>query len=404
MTASSLPLARSIQPTSAAEVADEIRVASAARQPVYPLGGGTSLDYGLPVTEPGLGLSLAGMSKIVDYPARDMTVTIEAGVKLAALATELAKEGQQLPFDVPQASQATLGGIVATNFNGPRRYHYGAIRDYVIGIEAVDGTGRIFHGGGRVVKNVAGYDFCKLLTGSLGTLGVITQLTFKLRPLPETSALFVARLPDGVEAREKILARMSTSATYPVAIEVLAGKTWNSCGLETDSLAVLLEGTADEVAWMTSQLQRELTEVKCSDIRPAPDNLWPTLVEFPADDSAAVVLQAHVVPSGVVPFIARVQQLAPDAALLAHAGQGSIFLKFASPPSQGFSRLIVNDLQPLAAAHHGKLVVLSHRGSLEPTPQLCWAGSPAAFEVMQSVKRQFDPQHLLNRGRFVFGK
>ena len=141
---------------------------------------------------PGHGLDLTGLSKIVDYTPRDMTILVEAGVRMADLAATLAAEGQQLPIDVPRAAEATIGGVVATNWNGPRRYGHGTIRDYVIGIHAVDGRGVPFKGGGRVVKNVAGYDFCKLLTGSLGTLGVITQLALKVKPLPEQSETVVA--------------------------------------------------------------------------------------------------------------------------------------------------------------------------------------------------------------------
>jgi len=168
-----------------------------------------------------------------------------------------------------------------------------------------------------------------------------------------------------------------------------------------DSLAVRLEGTTDEVTWMAEQLRRELAEVNCSDIRSAPDGLWQQIIEFPSDAAAALVLQAHVVPSGVLPLIERVKQLEPQATILAHASQGSVYLKFASPP-QNLGRLITNDLQPLAAVHHGKVVVLSRRSEIEVTPQLCWAGSPAALDVMQSVKREFDPGNVLNRGRFVF--
>ena len=129
-----------------------------------------------------------------------MTITVEAGVTMRTLADLLAKERQRLPVDVPQAERATIGGVIATNWNGPRRYGEGIVRDFVIGISAVDGRGLPFKGGGRVVKNVAGYDFCKLLTGSLGTLGVITQVTLRLKPIPEQSALVacsIAKRPGG---------------------------------------------------------------------------------------------------------------------------------------------------------------------------------------------------------------
>ena len=124
------------------------------------------------------------------------------------------------------ASDRALGGVIATNASGPRRYGQGTIRDYVIGITAVDGRGVEFHGGGRVVKNVAGYDFCKLLTGSLGTLGVITQVTLKVKPRPRVSSLVACDVASFEEA-EKLLAAFGQSRTTPTAIELLSGPAWN---------------------------------------------------------------------------------------------------------------------------------------------------------------------------------
>src|SRR5205823_15004930 len=134
-------------------------------------------------------------------------------------------ERQRLPVDVPQAERTTIGGVIATNWNGPRRFGEGALRDFVIGIHAVDGRGLPFKGGGRVVKNVAGYDFCKLLTGSFGTLGVITQVTLRLKPIPDQSALVACSVPD-LAAAEKLLAALVKSETSPTAIELLAGPEW----------------------------------------------------------------------------------------------------------------------------------------------------------------------------------
>ncbi len=180
-----LPLTDTLTPANQSELAAAVRDAYEDTTPVYLIGGGTSLDFGLPARDPGLGLSLAGLKRVVDYPARDMTVTVEAGISMDLLAGTLAKEKQRLPIDLPNAHRATLGGVLATNTCGSSRFGHGTLRDYVIGITAVDGRGVFFHGGGRVVKNVAGYDFCKLLTGSMGTLGVVTQLTLRVKPIPE---------------------------------------------------------------------------------------------------------------------------------------------------------------------------------------------------------------------------
>jgi glycolate oxidase FAD binding subunit len=127
-------------------------------------------------------------SAIVDYPARDMTITVGAGMSYGTLQTILKEENQQLPIDVADEG-TSLGELVAHDICGPRQFGYGSLRDYVIGVEAVDVNGRVFHAGGRVVKNVAGYDLCRLLVGSRNQLGTITQLTFKLKPLPAHQAI-----------------------------------------------------------------------------------------------------------------------------------------------------------------------------------------------------------------------
>ena len=160
------------------------------------------LDYGLLPKAPGVGLSVAGLARVIDYPARDMTVTVEAGIRVAEL-QKLWRPGAAIA-DRRAAGRTghARRRAIATNTSGPRRFGNGTLRDYVIGISAVDGHGTAFKAGGRVVKNVAGYDFCKLLTGSLGTLAVITQVTLKVKPLPERSALVVAPVRDLAHAEE----------------------------------------------------------------------------------------------------------------------------------------------------------------------------------------------------------
>lgn len=150
--ADSLPLTETLTPTDPAALAAVVAHAYASGTPVYPIGGGTSLDFGLSASQAGIGLSLAGLNRVIDYPARDMTITVEAGITMAQLAARLATERQWLPVDVPRPASATLGGVIATAFSGPRRYGYGTMRDYVIGISAIDGRGTPFKAGGRELK------------------------------------------------------------------------------------------------------------------------------------------------------------------------------------------------------------------------------------------------------------
>lgn len=406
----SLPLDATVEPTTQEEVVAEVRRAHASATPIYTIGGGTALDFGLTARERGVGLVLTGLNKVVDYPAGDMTITVESGVTLAALAAELAREGQRLPVDAARAEQATLGGLIATNFSGPRRYGYGTIRDYVIGISAVDGRGTPFKGGGRVVKNVAGYDFCKLLTGSLGTLAVITQVTLKVRPLADASAFLSCPAASWAQA-ETLLAALVTSRTTPAAIELLSGPPWQREPMTAANdgaaarLLVGFEGSESEVRWQCEQLGREwralgvtsISEQDHSDAR----RLWGVLTEFPSEP-AALVLKANLPPSAVTGFMELLLQIDPNVALQAHAGSGIVIARFAESSTADAGRVLVQRLQPAAVRTGGNVVVWSCSAG-ELTRQAVWGAPSTDAAIMREVKRQFDPKGLLNPGRFLYG-
>ncbi|HUY91845.1 MAG TPA: FAD-binding oxidoreductase [Pirellulales bacterium] len=411
ITSDQLPLTDTAAPSDQAELAAVVRQAYEDGTPLYPLGGGTCLEYGLSAKLPGWGLSLAGLDRVVDYPSRDMTITVEAGITMADLAAELAREGQRLPIDAAQANAATLGGVVAVNFSGPRRYGHGTVRDYVIGISAVDGRGTPFKGGGRVVKNVAGYDFCKLLTGSFGTLAVITQLTLKVKPLAEASAILACQPRDLAQA-ESLLAELAASPSTPAAIELLAGPEWNDSpelAVEVAAAAKLLvglEGTRGEVDWTVDEINRSwrAAGVASCDVHrnEAAEPIWRRLTEFGARPDAPLTMKLSVRPSAVTRMVALCQELDPGCSLVSHAGNGIVLARFREFSAADTSRVIVQHLQPAAAAAGGSAVVWSCAAG-ELTRQAIWGGARDDAEMMRSVKRQFDPKGLLNPGRFVYG-
>src|SRR5688572_22486884 len=342
-TTESLTINEILVPTTSTGVADAVRSAHDARRPVYPLGGCTALDYGIAPAREGVGLDLTGLAKIVDYTPRDMTILVEAGARMADLAAALATEGQQLPIDVPRAGEATIGGVVATNWNGPRRYGYGTVRDYVIGIHAVDGRGVAFKGGGRVVKNVAGYDFCKLLTGSLGSLAIITQLALKVKPLPEQSTTIVAQC-NSLNAASDILNRLASVDVQPVAIDFLVGGAWRD-GVVDDparssfTIAVRVEGTESEIAWLVEQVQYELWTGGAGAVQRLDASqaytLWKRQVEFSdrgphaTPDNSPFVLKIAVPPSATTSIVAEIVEADLDCTIQAHAGNGSVVARFA---------------------------------------------------------------------------
>jgi glycolate oxidase FAD binding subunit len=415
-----LPLTDTITPTSQTDVAKEIERAFENSQPVYALGGQTALDYGSSPTRPGIGVDLTGLNRVADYTPRDMTILVEAGIRMADLAKLLAAENQQLPVDVPRAAEATLGGVVATNWTGSRRYGYGTIRDYVIGIHAVDGRGVPFQGGGRVVKNVAGYDFCKLLCGSLGTLAVVTQLALKLKPKLESAATIVAACPDVVTA-DNLLNCFVNLPAPPAAIDCLIGPNWkiptsirnphSPARNESSHLAIRIEGSEAETNYLADQVQHELRQGGGMNItRLAPsdaDSLWSQQVEF-ADrgagevtDESPLVIKIAVPPSAVTKMIATIIAHDANCAIQAHAASGIVLARFSQFKSADITSVLVGKVRPAAMQAGGSLIVLST--TLEGlTSHIVWGGRNDVTVLAERIKQKFDPRNILNPDRFAY--
>ncbi len=185
-----------VQPQSLAELCDTVRRAAAEGSAIYPLGGRTMLDLGLPPTRPGLGVDLRQLADVIDYPARDMTITVQAGITLARLREVLRAENQRLPIDVPRADRATLGGALATNTSGPRRYGYGTLRDYVIGISAVNDKARRSRPAAGSSRTSPATTCASCTSARSAPSASSTQVTLKLRPLPEEQALIMLGCPE----------------------------------------------------------------------------------------------------------------------------------------------------------------------------------------------------------------
>lgn len=403
-TASILPLSTTVAPPDEAALAEEVRRAAAERCPVYPVGGGTRLDFGAVPEVPGVGLSTAELNRIVDHAADDMTVTVEAGTTVAQLGDVLASRGQRLPVDVPRPARATIGGLLATNTFGPRRFGYRTIRDYLIGLRAVDGRGEAFAGGGRVVKNAAGYDMPRLLVGSLGTLGVITQVSLMVRPAAETAAIVEAKLP-GLDAAECLLARLAQSPARPVSIDLL-NHAWGSDGADAAGpdgdrvrLLVGFEGSRTEVEWMVERLFAEWRGSPARETRrlePADAAaMWQWMTDLPAH------LQANVLPSRVGALLRSLAEIDPGCAFAAHAGDGIVKVRLSDEAARDLPVVLTKKLRPAAEQLEGTLVVLSAPPDSGLTRDEVWGPARAATPVMRAIKERFDPEGILNPGRWV---
>jgi glycolate oxidase FAD binding subunit len=378
------------------------------KRALAPVGGRTALDFGGPLSKPAVTIDMSRLERVVDFPARDMTITVEAGIRIDRLAEVLKAEGQRLPIDIAQPSRATLGGAMAANTSGPRRFGCGTFRDYVIGLTAVTADGRVFHSGGRVVKNVAGYDLCKLLVGSLGTLAVVTQLTLKLKPLPESSVLVWTSF-NNLADLDAAVAGLMTSQTRPVSIETLNSRAaalienQARVGLPTGVFILIVgyEGSARETDWQAETLRRELGARGSKEVSVArdanADRLWTALTEFPVCMDESLAFQASLLPSMVAQFAEQASRF--GISLLSHAGNGTVIGKLAED-ARDASRAaeILSLLSELASRCGGYLMLL--RGDPRWKAALPVGGSPAdSHALMRKLKQAFDPEDLLNPGR-----
>jgi glycolate oxidase FAD binding subunit len=413
-----LPVER---PGSARELGERVRRAREAGEALYPCGGQTMFELGLPPTKRGVVLDLGQLHGVIDYPAQDMTITVQTGVRLATLQEILAPENQRLPIDVPCPEQATLGGALACNVSGPRRLGFGTLRDYVIGLHWVEDEGHEVKAGGRVVKNVAGYDLCKLHIGALGTLGILTQVTLKLRPLPETRALVILGCATG--SLGPLLDALHQTRTRPCCVEVLnrsaAGNVAEHTGLSLpDAPWVIVVGYEDNevaVRWQVGQLIGEVSQQSIQGLEALAGDtthaLWNALVAltlsplgdgFPRPPQQALSFKANLLPGAVASFCETVLASTPEVLVQAQASSGIVRGHLVGDLTLASTQAMLEGWHTEVSRAQGNLVL--PRCPVAWKRQLPVWGQPRGdLGLMRSIKEKLDPRGLFNPGRFLAG-
>ncbi|KAB2345741.1 FAD-binding oxidoreductase [Actinomadura rudentiformis] len=384
-------------PGTVAEAAEVMRVAAEQGLAVIPRGGETRLDWGLPPGRCDLLLDTSRLDRVIEHAAGDLVVKAEAGLTMERLAEVLAGRGQRLSLDVPLPG-STVGGTIATGAAGPLRLLYGSPRDLVIGLTIVRADGQIARSGGKVVKNVAGYDLGRLFAGSYGTLGVIVEAAFRLHPVPSAHAYVTTRVPDAANAHEAVQGVLH-SPVAPSALECEA----SGDGI---TLGVLLEGVPEGVAARATRVADLLGPG--ADISHEPPAWWgaypdgTTLIEVTAPPSA--LAEAPAATEGTAP--------ADGAALLwgaALAGVEGCQVRW-SASGKGYVGLTANAAEVAEVLARLRTTLARHRGGAVVryapegvrTADDVWGPVPA-LTLMRRVKAQFDPEHRLSPGRFVGG-
>jgi glycolate oxidase FAD binding subunit len=357
-----------------------------------------------------MALCTTALAGVVDYPARDMTITVRAGLTIAGLQELLAGENQRLPVDVPAADRATVGGALASNTSGPRRLGFGTLRDYVLGLSVVNDGGQEIKAGGRVVKNVAGYDLGKLFVGSLGTLGIITQVTLRLKPHPEESALLTLGVkPANLVSLFEVL---HNSRTRPISMEMLNAlsvqvfnKQLGHVLPETPWVMVIgFEDNREAVNWQVHQLIKEVPAEQGVEINvlagAAAGPLAQALVDFAAWSEAALTFQANLLASATAAFCLQAADLPDHLHLQAHAGNGIVLGHVPGNLTGERAGVLLNGLLGAAVSAQGNLVVRRCPPAWKKSLPI-WGKPRNDLWLMRRLKETLDPRDLFNPGRLV---
>ena len=371
-------------PEDVASLAALLAQANQDRTPLYPRGGGTKSGWWAGTVERTAVLSTTGLAPRIDHCAGDLTATVGAGMTLAAVNAALARSGQWLPLDPPATDRATIGGVVAANDSGPRRYKHGAPRDLIIGVEMVRADGTVARAGGKVVKNVAGYDLARMLCGSRGSLALISSATFKLAPLAPVSRTVVATARNARACAELALA-VSASPTAPSALEVES---------PPHRLLIRFESTA-----RAADAQAETAASVClsrgADARVVADDeerslwsgyeraLWGGAVD-------GVLVKVSVLPT-------EVGELLDQGGASLASGRVALGVLHLRADDVAQAPQWLAQLRLLVRRRGGSAVVVKASPALEGRLDV-WGELPGSRSLAAAVKARFDPNNILNPG------
>jgi glycolate oxidase FAD binding subunit len=382
-----------VTPTSAEDLAAQLREAAAAHSTISVFGNDSKRSGGGPVLPSDVRISTAGLRRVLQYEPRDLTISVEAGMPFAQLQALLAENGQMIALDPPFSSRATIGGVVAANASGPMRRGYGTARDLAIGMSFAMLDGHVVKTGGMVVKNVAGLDMGKLLIGSFGTLAVMTSINFRLHSLPPNSRTYLftyTGLPAAIERRDRIL----KSVLQPIALDLISPTASARFDRRGYVLALRAVGSPAVLARYSRELSdaEELTGDQEAEF-------WQSVREFAPDflerQPEGVVLRVSTTLKELAALVSRV-----PGACISRAASGVTYVYLSSWASGA-------SLWKAAAEHHWVIAAEFAPGEVRRSMPLWQLPAPgpgvAAFAMMEKVKHMFDPDNLLNRLR-LYGR
>lgn len=382
-------------PQSAEQIAAVLRICSEAEASVIPWGGGTAMALGNPPRQADVVVKTTSLTRVIEHDHANLTATVQSGSALNALQNALAPQKQFAPFDPPFAERSTIGGVVAANLNGPRRASYGSVRDLIIGMKVVLASGEQIKAGGKVVKNVAGYDMCKLFTGSLGTLGIITEVTLRVAPIAESNATVV--VTGSLAQAAQLAQELAASKLLPTAVFLsndFTEQTWQlSAGFEGFETTVARQ--LSDVASMAQRSGMNAEQFRAEKHQ----SVWQEISDFPLQPNR-LIYRVTVPRASVMEIVNVVKSWCNDGqypVIVADIVMGTVWI--AQKPSDEYARQFAK-LIALAQQQHGHAVMFAAPSELKSAIDV-WGPAPPTLSLMREIKQQFDPKGTINPGRFV---
>ncbi|HLP87349.1 MAG TPA: FAD-binding oxidoreductase [Nostocaceae cyanobacterium] len=382
-----------VYPRTQTQLAEVITNANNHKWRVLPCGSGTKLHWGGLAENIDVVVSTEKINQLIEHAVGDLTITVEAGMRFSQIQEILGTAKQAIALDPYSPKSATIGGIVATADTGSLRQRYGSVRDQLLGITFVRADGQIAKAGGRVVKNVAGYDLMKLFTGSHGTLGIISQVTFRVYPLPETSATVV--LTGNIEAISQAATILKSSALTPTQADLISSKLVSQLNLgQGMGLITRFQSINESVKEQSNRLLEIGKKLGLHNEIYAADNeahLWQRLPEIIHDSTpnTAITCKIGVLPTAATQVLTEIE----TGVIHLSSGLGLVRLE---------NQNQVLALRQLCQSHYGFLTVLSAPTTIKSQIDI-WGYTGNALDVIHRIKKQFDNNYILSPGRFVNG-
>lgn len=372
-------------------------------------GNGTQSDLGGPLSVGDITVSTRGLNAIIEHDVQNLTATVQSGIEFNALQRALKSKGQFIPLDPYVPTNATIGGVVATNASGPRRFHFGTCRDLILGMTFILPDATSAKIGGKTMKNVAGFEIGKLFIGSMGTLGVIDRLTFRLYPVPDVEKTVLIICEDD-ESFRRLQKTILASKLVFTTIDLFDSYALKRMGHESDEnaigITVRFEGNEDVVDYGIRMVSDIVEKNGSAEVNEVEGTFWEDISAFHLDDQTETRLKASVPVADAMDVVNLIRKMQKDLSVqvpvTGHAGNGILYAHIPSVQPED-AKHALRRLRTDVEQMNGRLTILKTTEAVRSEIDMWGVREPLKLELSSNIKKRFDPENILVNGRYIGG-